>query len=269
MFLAKSNCDCLYIEQRERSGYGFIEWERSWIGQVRQFSYLGANHRVRSRRCCLFCRFFRFSLALKTVAICAVLLVGYSQLNAIPVQASKQVATIRHIAVTGSDHDLDVEITATVPVTARTQTVTDPDRLIVDVPESLPSAGLHKVLVNRGKLIDIRVGLLSANPRITRVVLDLTSPTQYRVLPMGNTIVVKLSGESGPGPAPVAATTTPPAETRPAQTTSVVAIPPPARSPVPNRARWILPILVTAAVLAMLVIAVVSHIQNKRASRGL
>jgi hypothetical protein len=208
-------------------------------------------------------------LALKTLPICAVLLAGCLQLNGIPVQAGKQVATIRHIAVTGGDHDLDVDITSTVPIAARTQTVTDPDRLIVDLPESLPIAGLHKIFVNRGKLIDIRVGLLSANPRITRVVLDLTSPTQYRVLPMGNTIVVKLSDESGPGPAPVAATTVPPAETRPAQTSSVVAIPPPARSPEPNRARWILPILVTGAVLALLVIAVVSHIQNKRAGRGL
>jgi len=45
----------------------------------------------------------------------------------------------------GADHDLDVEITATVPITARTHTVTDPDRLIVDLPESLPSAGLHKI----------------------------------------------------------------------------------------------------------------------------
>jgi len=206
---------------------------------------------------------------LKTLAICAVLLAGCLQLNGILVQPGKQVAAIRHIAVTGGDHDLDVEITASAPITARTLTVTDPDRLIVDLPESLPSAGLHKIFVNRGKLIDIRVGLLSANPHITRVVLDLTSPTQYRVLPMGNTILVKLSGESRPGPAPVAATTMPPAETRPAQTTAVVTLPPPARSPEPNRARWILPILVTAAVLAMLVIAVVSHIQNKRASRGL
>jgi hypothetical protein len=207
---------------------------------------------------------------LKTLAICAVLLAGCLQLNGILAQAGKQVATIRHIAVTGGDHDLHVEITATVPVTARTQTVTDPDRLIVDLPESLPSTGLHKIFVNRGTLIDIRVGLLSANPRITRVVLDLTSPTQYRVLPMGNTIVVELNGESGPGPAPVAATTMPPAETKPGQsTTSGVAIPAPARSPEPNRARWILPILVTAAVLAMLVVAVVSHIQNKRASRRL
>jgi hypothetical protein len=208
-------------------------------------------------------------LALKTLAICAVLLGGCLQLNGIPVQAGKQVATVRHIAVTGGDHDLDVEITASGPITARTQTVTDPDRLIVDIPESLPGAGLHKTLVNRGKLTGIRVGLLSANPRITRVVLDLASPTQYRVLPKGNTIVVKLSGESGPGPAPDAATSMTPAKTVPAQTTSAVAIPPPARSPEPNRARWILPILFTAVVLAMLVIAVVSHIQNKRASRGL
>jgi hypothetical protein len=46
----------------------------------------------------LFCRFCRFSLALKTLAICGVLLVGCLQLNGIRVQAGKQVATIREFA---------------------------------------------------------------------------------------------------------------------------------------------------------------------------
>jgi hypothetical protein len=207
----------------------------------------------------------RFCPAVKALAMCAVLLGGCLQVNGIPVQAGNQAAIIRHITVTGGDHGLDVEITATAPITALTQTVTDPDRLIVDLPEALPSEGLQKVVVNRGNLKDIRVGLLSVNPRITRVVLDLTSPMQYRVLPSGNSIVVKLNGESGP----VAATTKPPAEATPAESTSVNANPPPVPSHERSRARWILPILFTAAVLAMLIIAVVSHVQNKSGSRGL
>lgn len=202
---------------------------------------------------------------MKALAICAVLLGCCLQVNAIPVQTGNQVATIRHIAVTGGDHGLDVEITATAPITALTQTVSDPDRLIIDLPEAMPSQELRKVIVNRGNLKDIRVGLLSANPRIARVVLDLISPTPYRVLPSGNTIVVKLNGESEP----VAATIKPSAEATPAESTSVNANPPSVQSHERSRARWILPILFTAAVLAMLIIALVSHVQNKRGSRGL
>lgn len=209
-------------------------------------------------------------MALKTIVICAVGLGGCLQLNGIAVQASKPAAVIRQVAVTGSDHNLDVEISATAPITALTQTVTNPDRLIVDFPEAVPSPDLHKVFVNRGNLTDVRVGLLSVSPRVTRVVLDLTSPTPFRVYPSANMIVVKLGAESAPEPepAPTAATTKPLAEAGLAKTTSLMANAPP--GPVPERspARWILPILVVAAVLAMLSIALVSHIQNK-GSRGL
>lgn len=161
--------------------------------------------------------------------ICAVLLGGCLQLNAVPVPGSKPTTTIRRIAVTGGGHDLEVEITVSEPITPQTQTVTGPDRLVVDFPEALPSAELHKVFVNRGNLRDVRVGLFSSNPLVTRVVLDLKSPSQYRVLPSGNTIVVKL-GVGEPGPAPVKAASRT-AETRPAKTASVVARPLPDGSP--------------------------------------
>jgi hypothetical protein len=181
------------------------------------------------------------------------------------VQAGQKGAIIRHIAVTG-DHDLEVEITATKPIIPRTQTVTDPDRLIIDLPGARPGAGLQKILVNREELKNVRVGLLSANPPITRVVLDLTAPTDYRVSPRANTIVVKLGSESGPSAASIPPPTNPTADAAPAETTSAVSTPPPPQSE-PSPLRWIMPILVVTAVMAMLVIAVVVHLQNKRSGR--
>ena len=91
-----------------------------------------------------------FSVTLKTLAGCAVLFAGCLQLQGIPVEAGQQAATISHIAVTNDHHDLRVDITATAAITPLIQTATDPDRLIVDIPEALPSTGLHKILVNRG-----------------------------------------------------------------------------------------------------------------------
>lgn len=223
------------------------------------------------------CRVRMFSVTLKTLAGCAVLFGGCLQPQGILVEAGQQVATIRHIAVTGDHDDLRVEITATAPITPLIQTVTDPDRLIVDIPEARPSADLHKIVVNRGKVRDIRVGLRSANPPIARVVLDLTaSTTQYEVSSSNNTIAIKLGNEfpksgseSRSAPEPVAPTTKPAAEPRPLEATSVVATPPPDSSSERNRAHWILPILLMVTVAAMLVIALVVHIQNKRVRRGL
>lgn len=169
---------------------------------------------------------------MKTVVIYAVLLSGCLQLNAVPAPSCKPTATIRHIAVTGGDHDLEVQITASEPITFQPQTVTGPDRLIVDFPGALPGGELHKIYVNRGDLRDVRVGLHSANPPVTRVVLDLKSPSQYRVLPFGNTIVLKLgAGEPGPASARVNVATSRPAEARPAKTASVAAKPLQDRSP--------------------------------------
>jgi hypothetical protein len=184
------------------------------------------------------------------------------------VQAGQKAAIIRQITVTGDDHDLDVEITASKPIIPRTQTVTDPDRLIVDLPEARPGTGLQKILVNRGELKNVRVGLLSANPPITRVVLDLTAPTNYHVSTLANTIVVKLGNESASGAPSTAPTTNPTADATPTETTPAVPTPPPPEPSEPRPLRWIMPILMVTAVMAMLVIAVVVHLQNKRDRRG-
>jgi hypothetical protein len=211
------------------------------------------------------CRVGIFSFALQTLATCALVVCGGTQL----VQAGQQAATVRHISVTGEHQDLDVEITATKPITPHIQTVTDPDRLVVDLPEARPGAGLQKIPINRGKLKDVRVGLLNANPPTTRVVLDLMAPTEYRVSALANTIVVKLGNESGPEAAPIAPTANPLPDATPAETTSALPTPPPTEPSEPRSLRWIMPILVITAVMAMLVIAVVVHLQNKQGRRGL
>jgi AMIN domain len=206
-------------------------------------------------------RFF----CLKKVAFCALMFGSGVQL----IQAGQQAATIRHIAVTGDDKDLGIEITASKPIIPRAQTVTGPDRLIVDLPDARPDAGLRKVPINRGKLRDVRVGLLSANPPVTRVVMDLAAPTEYHVSPLANTIVVKLGNESAVTPAPIALTTNPPVEAKPAETVPAVAIPQQERPSQRSWTHWIMPILVTTSVVAMLVISLVVRIQNSAGRRGL
>ncbi|HTT21912.1 MAG TPA: AMIN domain-containing protein [Candidatus Sulfotelmatobacter sp.] len=210
--------------------------------------------------CCFFCL---------EMLVLVVLFGGGVQL----VHAGQQPATVRRIAVTGDAHDLGVEITASKPVTPRTQFVTDPDRLIVDLPEAQPAGGLQKIPIHRGELRDVRVALLSANPPITRVVLDLVAPPEFRVLPLANTVLVKLANSALSTPASssatIVSTTDQTAVVKPAATTSLVETPPLEQPSKRSWAHWTLPILVTMAVLAMLVMALIAHIQNKRFPRGI
>ena len=212
----------------------------------------------------VFTRVRRLCLGLEMVMVCAVLAGGGVKMA----QAAQQAATVRNIAVTSSDHDIAVQIIASKPVTPRTQFVTGPDRLIVDLPETRPDAGLRKLLIQRGKLRDVRVGLLSANPPVTRVVLDLVAPPEFRVLPLANAVVVKLAEASVESSA-VTPASDPPAVVIPAASTSALAISPLEVASGHSWARWIMPILVTTTVLAMLLISLFAHIQNRRHRRGL
>ena len=205
------------------------------------------------------------SFALPALLVCAVLLGG----ELLPVQAAEQAATVRRINVTGDDRDLGVEITASRPITPRTQTVSGPDRLIVDLPETRPDTGLQKISINRGKLRDVRVALLSANPPTTRIVLDLMAPIEYGVSPLANRIIVKLGKASGIGSASIVPISSGSAEVK---TTAITAALPGVQIEEPSQrswARWIMPILVMTTVLAMLVTALALWIQNRGSRRGL
>ena len=205
------------------------------------------------------------SLGLQMLVLWVALFGGGVQL----VRADQQAGTVRQIHVTGDDRDLGVEITASKPVIPRTQTVSGPDRLIVDLPETRPDVGLRNIEINRGKLRDVRVALLSANPPTTRVVLDLVAPIEYGVSPLANRIIVKLGKASGIGSASIVPISAGSAEVK---TTEVTAALPGVRIEQPSErswARWIMPILVMTTVLAMLVIALVLRIQNGRGRRGL
>jgi hypothetical protein len=130
--------------------------------------------------------------ALAWVLVAGGAMSSVSALFAAAPAADKHAATIRRVAVLGSNNDMEVEITASQPVTPQTQVVTGPDRLVIDFPNAVPGSDLHNVLVHRGDVKGVRVGLFSTNPPVTRVVLDLKMPQPYHLLPSGNTVILRL-----------------------------------------------------------------------------
>ena len=142
-------------------------------------------------------------------------LLGMAALLSVPasVQAGAQAtsangARVQHVLVRGSGAAMEVEIqTSGPPVAPDTQSLTGPDRIVVDFPGALPAAELRALEVNRGALKRVRSGLFFSNPPITRIVLDLLEPQSYQISTIQNAIVIKLGQEnSGRGADAVAHT---------------------------------------------------------------
>src|SRR6202140_3211305 len=125
--------------------------------------------------------------------------VSASQAETAPHGSVSTPARVQRVLVRGTSGALEVEIqTSGGTVAPDTQAITGPDRIIVDFPGALPAAELRALQVNRGPLKAIRAGLFFSNPPITRIVLDLAGPQEYRISTLRNAIVVKLgSAELG------------------------------------------------------------------------
>ena len=142
------------------------------------------------------------SLRKKALA-CALVVCGSMAWSAAPQAPGTPAVTIRRVAVLGNSNYVEVEITASQPVTPQTQVVTGPERLVIDFPNAVPGSDLRNVPVNRAEVKAVRVGLFTADPPVTRVVLDLKTPQTYQVFPSGNTVIVKVgTGEKVVAAAP-------------------------------------------------------------------
>jgi len=116
-------------------------------------------------------------------------------------------AQIRKVAVLKSGGAMEIEIETTQRVVPATQLITGPDRLVLDFAGSFPGPQLRALSVNQGQVKGVRAALLSSNPPVTRVVLDLKSPQEFQLFPSTKSVVVKLPGSLSPAsasPAPAA-----------------------------------------------------------------
>jgi hypothetical protein len=111
-----------------------------------------------------------------------------------PQTTSAQTAQIRNIAVHSSPISTQIEIETTRRVMPLTEVLSDPDRLVIDIPDALPGPQLRELSVNQGEVKAVRAALVSSSPPMTRVVIDLRSPQDFRVTPSGNSLIVSVGG---------------------------------------------------------------------------
>jgi hypothetical protein len=123
--------------------------------------------------------------------------------SAMAQSGSARPATVENVQVLGSDSDLRVEITLSTPVNATVITATNPDRLVVQLPNTISDGKQQRIPVNYQGIRSVRVGLNGAIPPETHLVVDLEHAVPYSMRTEGNRIILMVNSNApNPGVAP-------------------------------------------------------------------
>ncbi|HXJ89307.1 MAG TPA: AMIN domain-containing protein [Candidatus Binatia bacterium] len=116
--------------------------------------------------------------------------------------------TVRKVTTARQGSDLRIEITVSAPVKPSVDTAANPNRILLDFPNTICNNSTKSVSVHANGVRQVRTAQHSTSPYITRVVLDLDEVRPYVVTAEGNSIILTVAGEEKHAShgAPVAAT---------------------------------------------------------------
>jgi hypothetical protein len=101
-------------------------------------------------------------------------------------------ATVQNVTVAREGTDLRVEITLSAPVTPSVDTALKPNRILLDLPDTVPGTSPKAVPVNNNGVRQVRTGQHSTLPLVTRIVVDLDQLHLYSVTTEGNRIILSV-----------------------------------------------------------------------------
>jgi AMIN domain len=107
---------------------------------------------------------------------------------------TQEVPSIRDVQVLRGGNQVEIQIESSSPIVPQTNELGGPNRLLIDFVNARPGAQLRALKVDRAEVKGLRVSLFTADPPVTRIVVDLSSPQPYQVFPEGKTTIVKIGG---------------------------------------------------------------------------
>ena len=118
-------------------------------------------------------------------------------------------AEIEQLQVHRDGADVKIEVILTSAVKPSVETAINPDRLVLTLPGTLSDPKQKRFPLNANGVRAVRVGLNSASPPVTRVVVDMDSAHPYVVSSEGKSIILRVQGvqeaqtvrHDGPAPA--------------------------------------------------------------------
>ncbi len=118
-----------------------------------------------------------------------------------PATAPPNYATLSKVSASAVATGFDLTVLCTKPVTPGFTRLQNPDRLVVDLPDTLVGSHPSSIAVNNADVKSVRINQFRKSPPITRIVLDLNGDREYSYEPGAASFVVHLqSGSSPPAP---------------------------------------------------------------------
>src|SRR4029077_2098161 len=103
-----------------------------------------------------------------------------------------RVAEVEQLQVKREGSEVKIEVILTGAVQPSVETATNPDRLVLILPGTISDAKQKRYPLGTDGVEGVRVGLNSANPPVTRVVVDLDSALPYALTTEGKRIVLRV-----------------------------------------------------------------------------
>ena len=126
-----------------------------------------------------------------------------------PPAASLSYATLSKVSATAVPSGFDLTVLCTKPVTPGFTRLQNPERLVVDLPDTLVGSHPSSIAVNNADVKSVRINQFRKSPPITRIVLDLNGDHEYSYEPGDASFVVHLQTSSAAPPPPPTATQQP------------------------------------------------------------
>ncbi len=120
------------------------------------------------------------------------LLLGVSCLMA----QTRAPANVQKLEVVQVGGEVRIEMTLSEPVKPSVVVATNPDRLVLELPNTVSDSKQKRLTVRSPGVRGVRIGLHQANPPVTRLVVDLEKNVPYRLLAEGNRVTLALSAVS-------------------------------------------------------------------------
>jgi type IV pilus assembly protein PilQ len=104
-------------------------------------------------------------------------------------------AALQKVSVLRGEGGIAIEMTAKGAVTPRVETLSSPDRIVVDLPNTAMATSLRRIPVGDGGVTAVRIG--TDSHAMTRVVIDLEQRQKYELVPgPGEKLTLKLAAEN-------------------------------------------------------------------------
>ncbi len=106
--------------------------------------------------------------------------------------AVSKIAAIKSFRIVQEKDGPAVEILSTRPLIPSIQAISDPDRLVIDLPNARLETQQKRISIQADQISTLRADQFQQNPPVARVVVDLLAPRAYTWDAAGNRLVVHL-----------------------------------------------------------------------------